>query len=147
MNELPDSLPSNLISVWPRIHTGNIGAVARSLKTMGLSSCRLVSPDDYPSPIASARASGALDVLNNASLYDTFDEAIADCRIVAGTSARLRSLAYPHVTPRQIAPLLVEEAEKGRVAICYGREECGLLNEQLARCHILGSQLIPRVRV
>ena len=102
---------------------------------MGLSSCRLVSPDDYPSPIASARASGALDVLNTASLYETFDEAIADCRIVAGTSARLRSLTYPHVTPRQIAPLLMAEAEKGRVAICYGREECGLLNEQLARCH------------
>ncbi|MBU29871.1 MAG: tRNA (cytosine(32)/uridine(32)-2'-O)-methyltransferase TrmJ [Gammaproteobacteria bacterium] len=116
-------------------HPGNIGAVARSLKTMGLSSCRLVSPDDYPSPIASARASGALDVLNTASLYETFEEAIADCRIVAGTSARLRSLTFPHVTPRQIAPLLIEEAEKGRVAVCYGREECGLLNEQLARCH------------
>ena len=83
MNELPDSLPSNLISVLASpSHPGNIGAVARSLKTMGLSSCRLVSPDDYPSPIASARASGALDVLNNASLYETFDEAIADCRIV-----------------------------------------------------------------
>tara|TARA_B100000989_G_scaffold186459_1_gene140265 strand:- start:390 stop:1145 length:756 start_codon:yes stop_codon:yes gene_type:complete len=102
---------------------------------MGLSSCRLVSPDDYPSPIASARASGALDVLNSASFYETFDDAIADCRLVVGTSARLRSLAYPHVTPRQIAPLLIEEAEKGQVAICYGREECGLLNEQLARCH------------
>lgn len=136
MNELPDSLPSNLVSILASpSHPGNIGAVARSLKTMGLLSCRLVSPDDYPSPIASARASGALDVLNNASLYETFDEAIADCRIVVGTSARLRSLTYPHVTPRQIAPLLIEEAEKGRVAICYGREECGLLNEQLARCH------------
>ena len=136
MDQLPDSLPTNLISVLASpSHPGNIGAVARSLKTMGLSSCRLVSPDDYPSPIASARASGALDVLNNASLYETFDDAIADCRLVVGTSARLRSLAYPHVTPRQIAPLLIEEAEKGRVAICYGREECGLLNEQLARCH------------
>ena len=102
---------------------------------MGLSSCRLVSPDDYPSPIASARSSGALDVLNSASVYETFDDAIADCRLVVGTSARLRSLTYPHVTPRQIAPLLVEEAEKGRVAVCYGREECGLLNEQLAQCH------------
>lgn len=136
MDQLPDSLPTNLISVLASpSHPGNIGAVARSLKTMGLSSCRLVSPDDYPSPIASARASGALDVLNSASLYETFDDAISDCRLVVGTSARLRSLAYPHVTPRQIAPLLIEEAEKGQVAICYGREECGLLNEQLARCH------------
>ena len=136
MDQLPDSLPTNLISVLASpSHPGNIGAVARSLKTMGLSSCRLVSPDDHPSPIASARASGALDVLNNASLYETFDDAIADCRLVVGTSARLRSLAYPHVTPRQIAPLLIEEADKGQVAICYGREECGLLNEQLARCH------------
>ncbi len=136
MDQLPDSLPTNLISVLASpSHPGNIGAVARSLKTMGLSSCRLVNPDNYPSPIASARASGALDVLNSAALYETFDDAIADCRLVVGTSARLRSLAYPHVTPRQIAPLLIEEAEKGQVAICYGREECGLLNEQLARCH------------
>ncbi len=136
LDQLPDSLPRNLISVLASpSHPGNIGAVARSLKTMGLSSCRLISPDDYPSPIASARASGALDVLNEVACYEAFDDAIADCRLIVGTSARLRSLAYPHVTPRQIAPLLIEEAEKGHVAICYGREECGLLNEQLARCH------------
>ena len=136
MDQLPDSLPENLISVLASpSHPGNIGAVARSLKTMGLSSCRLVTPDNFPSPIASARASGALNVLNEFSLYESFDDSIADCRLVVGTSARLRSLSYPHVTPREIAPILIEEAEKGRVAICYGREECGLLNEQLARCH------------
>ncbi|MDB9863383.1 RNA methyltransferase [Litorivicinus sp.] len=136
MNELPDSLPTNLISVLASpSHPGNIGAVARSLKTMGLSTLRLVTADEFPSPIASARASGALDVLNAAGHYDDFDAAIADCRLVVGTSARLRSLSYPHVTPREIAPLIVEESQKGRVAVCYGREECGLLNEQLARCH------------
>ena len=136
MNELPDSLPTNLISVLASpSHPGNIGAVARSLKTMGLSTLRLVTADEFPSPIASARASGALDVLNAVGHYDDFDAAIADCRLVVGTSARLRSLSYPHVTPREIAPLIVEESQKGRVAVCYGREECGLLNEQLARCH------------
>ena len=92
---------------------------------MGLSSCRLVSPDDYPSPIASARASGALDVLNNASLYETFDEAIADCRIVAGTSARLRSLTYPHLTPRQIAPLLIEESKKAALQSAMAARNAG----------------------
>lgn len=136
MQEQPDSLPANLISILASpSHPGNIGAVARSLKTMGLASLRLVSPDVFPSPIATARASGALDVLNSAGQYDQFEEAIADCRLVVGTSARLRSLSYPHVTPREIAPLLIDEASKGRVAVCYGREECGLLNEQLARCH------------
>ena len=136
MQEHPDSLPSNLISVLASpSHPGNIGAVARSLKTMGLHALRLVTPDDFPSPIATARASGALDVLNQAGQYEDFDAAIADCRLVVGTSARLRSLAYPHVTPREIAPVLIEEARHGRVAVCYGREECGLLNEQLAQCH------------
>ena len=135
MNQRPDSLPLNLISVLASpSHPGNIGAVARSLKTMGLSTLRLVTPDDFPSPIASARATSALDVLNAASQYESFEDAIGDCRLVVGTSARLRSLSYPHMTPREIAPLLIEEAAKGRVAICYGREECGLLNEQLARC-------------
>ncbi len=136
MNDLPDSLPAHLISILASpSHPGNIGAVARALKTMGLSSLRLVTPDEFPSPIASARASGALDILNGASQYEDFATAIADCRLVVGTSARLRSLSYPHVTPREIAPVLIEEAMKGPVAICYGREECGLLNEQLAQCH------------
>jgi tRNA (cytidine32/uridine32-2'-O)-methyltransferase len=136
LQEYPDSLPANLISVLASpSHPGNVGAVARSLKTMGLSSLRLVTPDDFPSPIATARASGALDVLNQAGQFDDFNTAVGDCRLVVGTSARLRSLAYPHVTPREIAPVLIEEARHGRVAVCYGREECGLLNEQLAKCH------------
>ncbi len=136
MNDRPDSLPAHLVSILASpSHPGNIGAVARSLKTMGLSSLRLVTPDEFPSPIASARASGALDVLNAASQYEDFGAAIADCRLVVGTSNRTRSLSYPHVTPREIAPVLIEEARKGPVAICYGREECGLLNEQLAQCH------------
>lgn len=136
MSEQPDTLPAHLISVLASpSHPGNIGAVARALKTMGLSALRVVDPDDFPSPIASARASGALDVLNAASQFETFPQAIADCRVVVGTSDRTRSLAYPHVTPQEIAPLLIEEASRGPVAICYGREECGLLNEQLAQCH------------
>ena len=58
---------------------------------MGLSTLRLVTPDDFPSPIASARATSALDVLNAASQYESFEDAIGDCRLVVGTSARLRS--------------------------------------------------------
>lgn len=136
MSQHPDSLPANLITVLASpSHPGNIGAVARALKTMGLTSLRLVAPDEFPSPIAAARASGALDVLNAASQYDHFSQAISECRLVVGTSDRTRSLSHPHVTPRDIAPVLIEEAAKGPVAICYGREECGLLNEQLSLCH------------
>ena len=69
-------------------HPGNIGGAARAMKNMGLSELVLVDPERFPDPDAVSRASGADDVLVNARIVATLEEAIADCSLVLGTSAR-----------------------------------------------------------
>jgi len=118
-------------------HPGNIGAAARAMKTMGLSRLALVTPQVYPSAEATARASGADDVLAQAEVFETLEEAIADCQLVLGTSARLRSLKWPQLNPRESADRVLLEVRQGRVAIVFGRERVGLTNEELALCHYL----------
>jgi len=118
-------------------HPGNIGAAARAMKTMGLDQLALVSPRDYPCAEATARASGADDVLARAVVHASLEEAIADCRLVLGTSARLRSLKWPQLNPRETADQVLKEAGDGRVALLFGRERVGLTNEELALCHYL----------
>lgn len=118
-------------------HPGNIGGVARAMKNMCLSSLHLVSPRSFPSAEAQARASGADDVLAQARLHSDLDQALADCRLVIGTSARSRSLEWPLLTPRACASQLVQGAVAGPVALLFGRERTGLSNDELARCHYL----------
>jgi tRNA (cytidine32/uridine32-2'-O)-methyltransferase len=117
-------------------HPGNIGSVARAMKTMGLTQLYLVKPQLFPHAKANEMASGAGDVLEKACVVATLDEAIADCTFVAGTSARLRSIAWPSVTPRELAQRLQEEPRDSRIAILFGQEQCGLTNEELERCHL-----------
>lgn len=119
-------------------HPGNIGAAARAMKTMCLSRLVLVNPVEFPHPDASARASGAVDVLERAEVVKTLDEALAGCALIAGTSARQRGLGPPVLSPRECMQRLHAEAAKGReVALLFGRERTGLTNDELARCHIL----------
>ena len=119
-------------------HPGNIGAAARAMKTMGLKDLVLVAPENYPCAEATARASGADDVLSAARVVKTVSDAVADCRLVVGASARLRSLPWPTVDPRGCAQLLWEHnAGGGHAAILFGPEQSGLNNEDLARCHQL----------
>ncbi len=120
-------------------HPGNIGAAARAMKTMGLNRLSLVNPREYPSAEATSRASGADDVLMNAEVHESLDAAIADCQLVMGTSARLRTLKWPQLDPRETAGRVYEEAGSGSgsVAIVFGRERTGLTNEELALCHYL----------
>jgi len=120
-------------------HPGNIGAAARAMKTMNLARLYLVAPQDYPCAEATARASGADDVLARAQVCADLDEALAGCRFVVGTSARRRSLRWPEFDPRQCAERLMEEAAGGDVAILFGRERTGLTNTELERCHALVS--------
>lgn len=116
-------------------HPGNIGATARAMKNMGLSRLYLVDPKHYPNPEADARASGATDILANAVVSDSLAEAIADCQLILGTSARKRSLPLPLITPRDCAQIITREAESSEVAILFGEERTGLTNEQIDRCH------------
>jgi tRNA (cytidine32/uridine32-2'-O)-methyltransferase len=120
-------------------HPGNIGAVARAMKTMCLSRLYLVEPKDFPSAEATARASGAQDVLKGATLCSDLDAALADCRLVVGASARPRNIAWPALAPGACAARLVAAAVDGPVALVFGREASGLTNAELDRCHYVVS--------
>ena len=115
--------------------SGNIGAAARAMKTMGLSDLCLVDPVEFPTAKAVARASSAADLLHNAKVVDTLDAAVADCQLVIGTSARMRSIPWPLMTPREMSELVKNEPEGADIAIVFGREDAGLTNEELRRCH------------
>ena len=118
-------------------HPGNIGAAARAMKNMGLEQLCLVSPKCYPSAEATARASGADDLLARADCYASLDEAIATATLVIGASARCRTLPLPMLDPRACAARVAAQTDSRRVAILFGRERTGLTNEQLDRCHYL----------
>lgn len=116
-------------------HPGNIGSSARAMKTMGLSELYLVKPAEFPHPKAVEMASSAADILEQAVVVDTLDEALADCTLVVGTSARMRTIPWPLFTPREIAEKIKCEAAASQTAILFGREQSGLSNEELQRCH------------
>ncbi|MDX1696804.1 MAG: RNA methyltransferase [Thiohalobacterales bacterium] len=118
-------------------HPGNIGAVARAMKTMALSSLSLVRPKFFPHADATARASGADDILARAKVYDDIDAALAGCHLVLGASARSRSIPCPVIGPRECARLACRESGSGRVAILFGCEQSGLSNSEIDRCHRL----------
>ena len=118
-------------------HAGNIGAAARAMKTMGLSRLVLVAPQSFPDPEATARAVGAENILQAAQVTASLDEAIRDCQLVIGTSARSRRIAWPTLSPDAAAARTLGEAATHEVAILFGRERTGLTNEELDRCHAL----------
>lgn len=116
-------------------HPGNIGGAARAMKNMGLNRLYLVEPQDFPSDKAVWRSAGATDVLDNAVVVDTLDEAIKGCSLVVGTSARERRIPWPLLDPRQCGESLWVEANSHEVAIVFGREDRGLTNEELHKCN------------
>lgn len=116
-------------------HSGNIGAVARAMKNMALGSLWLVNPVSFPDETSYARAAGASDVLDNARVVTSLDEAIADCVCVMGTSARGRKVPWPVMAPPDAAAKASEHSGAGPVALIFGRENHGLSNEELQRCH------------
>lgn len=113
----------------------NIGSAARAMKTMGLKNLILVDPIELPNGQAQALAAGATDVLANAKVVSTMKEAIQDCGLVVGTSARSRTLPWPMLEPRSCGHKMVEEGNQYPVALVFGRESSGLTNDELQLCH------------
>jgi tRNA (cytidine32/uridine32-2'-O)-methyltransferase len=116
-------------------HPGNIGGAARAMKNMGLTELCLVEPREYPAPRAVWRAAGAADLLQTAVVVNSVDEAIADCSLVIGTSARERRIPWPLINPRQCGERIWREAQHHRVALLFGREDRGLTNDELQKCN------------
>ena len=148
-----DDLIKNISVVLVKTsHPGNIGSAARAMKTMGLNNLILVSPKDFPSDKAKALASGAGDLLDNAKVVDNLDEALAGHHLIIATSARMRNLSLPYLTPAAAAKTMLNfivqnpggenkncedkscENQK-RVAILFGEERIGLENDALSRAH------------
>jgi TrmH family RNA methyltransferase len=118
-------------------HPGNIGAAARAMKTMGVEDLALVAPKSFPDPEATARASGADDLLAAARVAPDLSAAIGDCSYVVGASARVRGGRWPILDARLAAGEICARLPGERCAIVMGPEQSGLTNEHLARCHAL----------
>ncbi|MFT6693902.1 MAG: tRNA (cytidine32/uridine32-2'-O)-methyltransferase [Neolewinella sp.] len=116
-------------------HPGNIGGAARAIKNMGLTELYLVQPREFPAPRAVWRAAGARDILTNVKVVETLDEAIAGCGLVVGTSARERRIPWPLINPRECGEKIWSEAASHDVALLFGREDRGLTNSELQKCH------------
>ncbi|MCG3863187.1 MULTISPECIES: tRNA (cytosine(32)/uridine(32)-2'-O)-methyltransferase TrmJ [unclassified Photobacterium] len=116
-------------------HPGNIGSAARAMKVMGLTNLVLVDPACEIDGHTIALAAGAADVVENAKIVKTLDEAVADCGFVVGSSARSRTLEWPQLDPRENGIKVVAESNQHPVAILFGRERTGLTNEELQKCH------------
>jgi tRNA (cytidine32/uridine32-2'-O)-methyltransferase len=117
-------------------HPGNIGGVARAMKNMGLSRLYLVQPRAFPHQEAEWRAASALDLLEEAVVTQTLDEAIGDCQFVIGTSARERRIPWPLLDPRSCAKRVAEMSPREQVAVLFGREDRGLTNDELKVCNL-----------
>jgi tRNA/rRNA methyltransferase len=116
-------------------HPGNIGAAARAMKTMGLTDLRLVAPERFPSPEAQWMATHAVDVLENARIHESLEDAIQDCASAFAMSARPREWS-PQVLDARAAAARAAELDD-EVAFVFGNESTGLTNEEMFACQYL----------
>ena len=116
-------------------HPGNIGAAARAIRTMGFKRVSLVAPHKFPHPEAVALAAGADEELDQAAVTPTLVEAVADCTLVLGCTARKRVVQLEELSPREAAARALAASAHGEVAIVFGNERTGLENDELMSCH------------
>ena len=130
------SIPIRIVLVETS-HPGNIGAVARAMKNMSLEELVLVKPKQFPHAEASARASGAEDLLSRARVTDSLSVALQGCGLVLATTSRERDQYFRVTDARAAARRAVEHAAQSPVAILFGSERTGLTNEELRYAHAL----------
>ncbi|KIQ97202.1 tRNA:Cm32/Um32 methyltransferase [Lysobacter sp. A03] len=139
--EQPQVSPDSSVAQRIRIvlvgtqHPGNIGSAARAMKTMGLDRLVLVAPQRAPDVESFALAAGANDVLDTAVTFNTLADAVSDCRLVLGCTARSRRISLQELMPRAGAERAVAVAAEAEVALVFGRERTGLENHELQLCH------------
>lgn len=118
-------------------HPGNIGAVARAMKTMGLHSLYLINPKCFPDAEADARAANAIDILQQAKVCAEIDKALENTVLTAAITARPRELSHTIFDARQGAMELVQQARQQPVALLFGREHSGLTTAEVNKCQII----------
>ena len=116
-------------------HPGNIGSTARAMKTMGLNQLTLVSPKEFPSKIANAKAVGCTDILDNAKVTTLLSEAVCNSKLIVGFSARSRKSNIPSLSIDNLNKLLSHYDDE--VSIVFGNEQSGLSNEDLWLCNYI----------
>ena len=130
-------MPVRVVLVEPS-HPGNIGSVARAMGNMGFSDLRMVRPVDHLVEEARVRSSGNEDILANAKVVSSLADAVGDCTFIVGTSARVRTVRWPSVMPREAMHKVAHEAAQSRqAAILFGPERTGLANRHIDQCDLL----------
>lgn len=117
-------------------HPGNIGATARAMKTMGLTSLHLVNPKSFPDKAADIRAVGAREIVDQAHVHTNIDEALNSTIIAAAVTARSRGLAHEVYDARQGAQELLNHAQHYPVALVFGAETSGLTTAEVSKCQM-----------
>ncbi len=136
MSSTSNLFPGVRVILVEASHPGNVGSAARAMKNMGLTELVLVNPYDFPSDKAIYRAASAEDVVRCARVVDTVEEAIADCQLVIGTSARNRRIPWPMLTPKECGKQVsIAASKKKLVGLMFGRESKGLKNDELQKCN------------
>ncbi len=118
---------------------GNVGSVARALKTSGFEKLTLVNPCELDHPELRMFAHRSRDIVDNAQMVSSFEQAISDKHLVVATTMRKRSFRFPFYTPEEISEKILSVAIEQPVAIVFGSERNGLSNDQLLACHLHSS--------